>query len=253
MLLAKGVQYPTMIFDDKSPFRRLPAGLPREQILFLDGIRYSVEITALAYGRLWANTAAMTKAMADQIGVQDPNSYTAALSDAWTMIDSTYRLRELIWDMPGLAKKQRSVELRKFRGSTTSIEDLRHKVQHLKGEIRALAGTDQPVWGILSWVSLFEEQPDIVRHCRLAAGTLSPYFGPPTKLEKMLLTPPVDRLELTAHQISVSLTDTYKAVERVARALEEALQEAFKTLPKETQPAGGDILACLELKLGTNG
>jgi len=96
MLAAKGVQYPTMICDDKSPFRTLPADLPREQILFLDGIRYSAEITALAYSRLWANTAAMTKAMADQIGVQDPNSSTAALSDAWTMIDSTYRLRELI-------------------------------------------------------------------------------------------------------------------------------------------------------------
>jgi hypothetical protein len=239
-----------MILNDKSPFRQLPAGLPREQILFLDGIRYSIEITALAYGRLWANTAAMSKAMADQVGVQDLHSYTAALSDAWTMIDSTHRLRELIWDMPGLAKKQRSVELRKFRGSTASIETLRHKVQHLKGEIRALAGTDQPVWGILSWVSLFEEQPDIVRICRLAAGTLSPYFGPPTKLEKMWLTPPVDRLELTAHGISVSLTGTYQAVERVARALEEALQEAFKTLPKEAPPAGGGILACLELKLG---
>jgi len=239
-----------MLLDDKSPFRRLPAGLPREQILFLDGIRYSVEITALAYGRLWANTAAMSKAMADQVGVQDLNSYTAALSDAWTIIDSTHRLRELIWDMPRLAKKQRSVELRKFRGSTASIEPLRHKVQHLKGEIRALAGTGQPVWGILSWVSLFEDQPDIVRICRLAAGTLSPYFGPPTKLEAIWLTPPVDRLELTAHGISVSLTDTYKAVEQVARALEEALQEAFKTLPREAQPAGGGILACLELKLG---
>jgi hypothetical protein len=173
-----------MILDDKSPFRRIPAGLPREQILFLDGIRYSVEITALAYHRLWANTAAMTKAMADQVGVQDPNSYTAALSDAWTMIDSTYRLRELIWDMPGLAKKQRSMELRKFRGSTASIEPLRHKVQHLKGDIRALASTDQPVWGILSWFSLLEEQPDIVRICRLAAGSLSPYFGPRPSLRK---------------------------------------------------------------------
>jgi len=167
------------------------------------------------------------------------------------MIDSSYRLRELIWDMPGLAKKRRSVELRKFRGNTASIEDLRHKVQHLKGEIRPLVSTDQPVWGILSWVSLFEEKPDLVRQCRLAAGTLSPYFGPPTKLEKMWLTPPVDRVELTAHPISVSLTDTYKAVERVARALEEALQEAFKRLPKEAQPAGGGILACLELKLDT--
>jgi hypothetical protein len=240
-----------MIFADESPFRRLPAGLPREQILFLDGIRYSVEITALAYRRLWANTATMTKAMADQVGVKDLTHYTAALSDAWTIIDSTHRLRELIWDMPGFAKKQRSVELRVFTGNTASIEPLRNKVQHLKGEIRALADTDQPVWGILSWVSFFEEQPDIVRYCRLAAGTLSPYFGLPSKLEEMRLTPPVDRLELSAHGITVSLTDTYKAVERVARALEEALQEAFKTLPEDAQPAGGGILACLELKLGT--
>jgi hypothetical protein len=38
----------------------------------------------------------------------------------------------------------------------------------------------------------------------------------------------VDRFELIAHGVGVSLTDTYKAVERVARATEEALGESLK-------------------------
>jgi hypothetical protein len=41
-----------MIIDEGSPFRRLPSELDRRQALFLDGIRYSVEMADLAHTRL---------------------------------------------------------------------------------------------------------------------------------------------------------------------------------------------------------
>jgi hypothetical protein len=41
-----------MIIDDNSPLRRLPGELNRKQALFLDGIRYSVEIAYLSHTRL---------------------------------------------------------------------------------------------------------------------------------------------------------------------------------------------------------
>jgi hypothetical protein len=41
-----------MIIDDGSPFMQLPAALNRKQALFLDGIRYSVEMATLAHARL---------------------------------------------------------------------------------------------------------------------------------------------------------------------------------------------------------
>jgi hypothetical protein len=241
-----------MFFGQDSPFLRLPVGLPRKQTLFFDGIRYSVEMTALAYHRLRTVATELTRNMT-RGKEPDPTLYTAILSDAWSIIDSTHRLRELIWDTPGFTKKQRSVELRVFYDRTADVETLRHKVQHLKGEIRNVAETDQPVWGVLSWWSRFEEEPDILRRCQLAAGTLFPSDYPEFKLEKMWLAPPVDRFELTAHGVRVSLTDTYEAVERVARATEEALGEGLKAVPQEAPTWGADVLACIELRRGTEG
>jgi len=43
-----------MIIEDDSPFHQLPAALNRKQTLFLDGIRYSVEMADLAHSRLQA-------------------------------------------------------------------------------------------------------------------------------------------------------------------------------------------------------
>jgi hypothetical protein len=63
----------------------------------------------------------------------------------------------------------------------------------------------------------------------------------------------VDRFELIAHGVGVSLTDTYKAVERVARATEEALGESLKAFPQDaTTSLGADVLACIELRLGSD-
>jgi hypothetical protein len=239
-----------MFFGKDSPFLRLPAGLPRKQILFFDGIRYSVEMTVLAYHRLRTVATELSRAVS-LTKEPDPTLFTAALADAWSIIDSTHRLRELISDAPGFTKKQRSVELRVFNDRTADVETLRHKVQHLRGEIRTVAETDHPVWGVLSWWSHFAEEPDILRRCQLAAGTLFQSDYPEFKLEKMWLASPVDRFELTAHGVSVSLTDTHKAVERVARAIEDALGEGLKAFPQEAPTSGADMLACIEFRRGS--
>jgi hypothetical protein len=236
-----------MFFGKGSPFLRLPVGLPRKQILFFDGIRFSVEMTTLAYHRLRAGATELTRTMALH-KEPDPTLYTVILSDAWSMIDSTHRLSELIQDAPGFTKKQRSVELRVFFERTADVETLRHKVQHLRREIHTVAETDQPVWGVLTWFSVFEEEPNIMRCCQLAAGTIFSRVQPPTKPKGMWLTSPVDRVELTAHGVRVSLTDTHKAVARVARAIEEALGDGLEAFPQEVPKSGADIFSCLEFR-----
>jgi hypothetical protein len=71
-----------------------------------------------------------------------------------------------------------------------------------------------------------------VRRCQLAAETIFTSVYSEFKLEKLWLASPVDRFELIAHSVGVSLTDTYKAVERVVRATEEALGESSKTFQR---------------------
>jgi hypothetical protein len=94
----------------------------------------------------------------------------------------------------------------------------------------------------------FVEEPDIVRRCQLAAGTIFDSVYPAFKLGKMRLASPVDRFELIADRVRVSLPDTYKSVERVARATEEALGEGLKAFPQDAPASGADILACIELR-----
>ena len=87
----------------------------------------------------------------------------------------------------------------------------------------------------------FAEEPDIVRRCQLAAGTIFDSVYPAFKLGKMWLESPVDRFELIAHRVRVWLTDTYKSVERVARATEEALGEGLKAFPQDALASGADV------------
>jgi hypothetical protein len=92
-----------------------------------------------------------------------------------------------------------------------------------------------------------------VRRCQLAAETIFTSVYSEFKLEKLWLASPVDRFELIAHSVGVSLTDTYKAVERVVRATEEALGESSNTFPQDaTSSSGADVLACIELRLGSD-
>ena len=74
---------------------------------------------------------------------------TSAISDAWTMIDSTHRLRQLLQQLPRM--KKNTAELQLFLRRTTPVEDLRHYFQHLRGEIHSIAEMAMPLWGTIAW------------------------------------------------------------------------------------------------------
>lgn len=238
-----------VIIDDNSPFRRLPQGLPRKQVLFFDGIRYSVEMVDLAYNRLRATAFEFSKNR-DSEQAAPTLLFTSAMLDAWSIIDSTHRLRELLEKMPGFAKKNQNVDYRKFRESTSKVEDLRHAVQHLRGSINPLVEKNLPVWGVLSWWHFPPfpgEDIPIASRCHLAAGTIFPQNYPPFILGEIEYTPPVDHFDLDAHGYRVSLTDVWTAVSRVTKMMEQAAETAFKNLPEGTPTAGADIFFALEL------
>jgi hypothetical protein len=204
-----------MIIGDNSPLRKRPAKIERRQAVFLDAIQYSVNVADLAHARLQSNLAA---------GVQHEGASTVA--DAWSMIDSLHRLRELLDQMPGI--KKNSPRLQSLLRNTEDVKTLRNGVQHLRREIDELVAKNLPVWGVINWIAPYPDGTG-ANIGVYVAGTLSDYnnllFIAPTREE----IPPVDRITLTAHGCSVNLSEVMRRyVEPLVRSLEDQLEEAKK-------------------------
>jgi hypothetical protein len=229
-----------MLLSQTSPLRRLPKSLPHKQVLFFDGLRFAAEMTALSHWRLVQVLAGLSM-VTDQRTDRDPATI-AAMLDAWSMVDSVHRFRELLHHMPGIKRKSPSYQT--FRRSTASVEALRNAIQHLRTEIDQLLVTDSPVWGSLGWFSLQSVDPPYGRSCSIVAGAVRsgniPLVSPSGG---KTLVAPVDVITLTAAGHSVSLTDIARAIEQVVRILERSLGEQFPDAPHH----GSDLMICAEI------
>lgn len=130
-----------------SPLRLIPTKLDKRAVLYFDGIRYSLHIFDLAAQRLAATIRELSQEQKDRSIIAD--RIALAISDAWMLIDSTHRLRELIEQAPRLRKKQ--VEVQLFLRRTVVVEDLRNHFQHFRTEIDSFVKESMPLWGTLAW------------------------------------------------------------------------------------------------------
>ena len=141
----------TKVTAGDSPFRNPPHDFSRRQVLFLDGIRYSVEMAQIAYQRLFA----LLQKVAPPIS--DDNLFISsveAMLYAWAIVDSAHRYRDLLLEFPGL-KKGTWVKLTEKR--TKDIAELRNCVQHQIGEIPDIINRKEQFWGYLSWAEIKAE------------------------------------------------------------------------------------------------
>jgi hypothetical protein len=231
-----------LIIGEDSPLRRLPAALDRKQMLFLDGIRYSVEMADLAHARLQQSLCRLT---ADQSSSErfDHLDALSAVQDAWSMVDSLHRLRGLIRQMPGF--KQNTPNMRVFRQQTDKVEDLRNAVQHLNHEIDKLVGANQTVWGSLSWFASPWPDAGMGTIGLLVAGTVftsegHPMVNPAGKEMHGL----VDLVTLTAYGHSLNLSNAMRHVEGLIKSMEDQSKEQFADHPT----AAGELLLCAQVR-----
>lgn len=78
------------------------------------------------------------------------DSLHRAFMIAWTIVDTSHRIREVAQCVPGLSGS--TPELRLLMQKTHIAEQLRHYIQHLRSELSRQPGNPFPVWGNLSWV-----------------------------------------------------------------------------------------------------
>ncbi|MBI3780266.1 MAG: hypothetical protein HY278_04295 [candidate division NC10 bacterium] len=115
-----------LLVPEDSPLRSPPDTCPLKQIVAFDALRYSLDMVGLAYDRLADDLLALS---AQGLGSKPPtDAFTSAFLNAWSVIDGSYRLYQVLHRVPGLKRvPQLEVDLR----SIAEVGELRHGVQHL--------------------------------------------------------------------------------------------------------------------------
>lgn len=118
-----------MIITPDSALIKIPSAVSRKQALFVEGIRFSIEIADLAHLRLQSTLPLLTRGGQH---LPEDRLTASAMLDAWSIVDSSlHRLRGLLKHMPGIQKRDRIVPFREFLDVTDKVAELRNTIQHL--------------------------------------------------------------------------------------------------------------------------
>lgn len=235
-----------MLISDDSPLRRLPSEMNQKQKLYLDGIRFSIEIIDLAYLRLKQILYNLSNNIKYNSKI-DHLIFVSAIHDAWSLIDSVYRLRGLLQRCPGIKKK--SPEMILFDKNTRDVEPFRHFFQHLNTQINELIKLNLPVWGVITWIAVLDPLSNSAYSCAIIAGTIfnnqcSQIINPAGKSFGI----PIDLITLTAGGHSLCLSKIFDEINKLTKSLENELTKHFK----ELSCAGADLLLFVEFTSGSN-
>lgn len=234
---------PGVIFKADSPFLRLPHSLDETQRRFFEALRFGIEMAQASSRRLRENLSAMSLQKGSKID-SHPEAVATAFLDAWSLVDSIHRLRELLASMPRLKK---GAILRVFYKESEPVEGLRNRVQHLKGDLLNTKLSHLPVWGTLSWIWLVDRT-----HVKVVSGSLT--AGADTGRSARPFPIPADRMfhdvldhiSLSVGANSINLSEVMRLTIRIARILEQQMQSQFEGL--EALPLV-DALVLLDIEL----
>jgi hypothetical protein len=193
------------VIPEDSPLRRPPAALSRRQVLILDGIRYAADMAYIAYERLSVHLQSVAASPVEPT-VRD---IAIAMLDAWSIVDSAHRFRDLVAELPGL---RNSPWRRLLQNHTDDVADLRNCVQHQLGQVANLISTGGQLWGFLSWAEVRDDHHTGKWHMMAAGsdymGDQWLFIGPAT----LPFNVPPGRVRLNAFGRQVYLGRTVEAI-----------------------------------------
>jgi hypothetical protein len=169
---------------------------------------------------------------------------------AWSMIDSANRLRNLLNHMPGVKKK--NSKYYSLIKELSPIENLRNTIQHLDGEINSRAKDLDaiPVWGSLSWGKIISNDPFEADIYLIVPGSIESQSNIPiNNIAGKAFYNNIDNIELTAYGITISLSETYRNIEKITKLLETGLLKNFKDKPELVERHGTDLIIKLRISL----
>src|SRR3989442_1338100 len=84
------------IINEQSPLKRIPGSLNDRQRLFVDGIRYSIEMADVAFTRL----CTVAVSVDNEGSLPDGVEFAHVFLDSWSIVDAVHRLRRLVDGFP---------------------------------------------------------------------------------------------------------------------------------------------------------
>lgn len=148
-----------------------------------------------------------------------------ALTDAWSIIDTVNRFRELLRSCPGL-KHNAIYEL--FIRNTAIVEELRDSIQHLNNrELQQVANAALAPLGTITWIAGAALCGGRSTGFTLEAGSRYPgltTYGPVFDLERVPLDDQLHDIRLALTEKSASLDDLVARVASMIRSLEPNLR-----------------------------
>lgn len=205
-----------------SPLRRLPADLPRRQVLFTDALRLSAEVAGLSYDSL---EALLRSLVGGQGGDANKGVAIEAIADAYSVVDAANRFREVLRVFPSL--KQNEV-FKLFIRQTAPVETLRDVVQHLNGELANIAAQQSSALGTITWLGPSPHERAPPTAWILQPGSFYPgqaTFGPMMDLEAYLGPGEVRQIHLVTSDVRVNLSDVIDRIRTMIRSLEPSVRE----------------------------
>ena len=171
-------------------------------MLFFDGIRVAVEMAERAYERL-AETL-YRSAITESSQEDRYRLVPLCLLDAWSIVDSTDRLRGLLMNLPHF--KDDAPSLKIFLERTKDIRGLRNLGDHLQGNIARLAAKGLTVWGTLTWLLLVDSQVGKFKAGMLISGSQFGTMHALPNVNNIKMYANIDHVILTAggHQANLS-------------------------------------------------
>lgn len=237
------------MLSQNSILRRLPPGLDKKQLVFLEGIRHSAEIAWLAYVRL---ERALTHFVdSPNGGSPEPERYTEAFMDAWAVVDSIDRFRQL-WSMfPGMQFVEPRSGKPSFAELSHDIRQLRNVTDHLAQRAEYIAASGNPVFGLLTWVTLGSSPENQAFTCLLAPGSLKKSHwtavNPAGRELTCYATGRTGLIHLAAGEHRANLTAVIPEMTERIKELECGLEDAFASHGLTGKQAGADLFIALQL------
>jgi hypothetical protein len=130
--------------DADSPLKHPPMPISERQIMLLDGVRHAADMAAIALDRLWKKLCYIDSTDAD-IG---SNDLAEAGLDAWSIVDASHRIGDLIEHLPGLANAPWK---RLFSERMKLAMEFRNDWQHQLTDVDRVVGERGQLWGALAW------------------------------------------------------------------------------------------------------
>lgn len=229
-----------ILLGRESPLRRIPINVSPKQAVFLDGIRHSIEVMDIGFGRL---RNGLTKAALEPLHPPELPLVGAGLFlDAWAVVDAIDRFRQFYLRFPGMQHSAVPDQIPPLSKTLQNFRDLRNVGDHVVDRADAVVAKGGAALGELTWLTGAQVLPEVVAwHCVLRPGTLRSQPVLPSTPIETTLDWPTDYICIKAGGYQGNLSQVRIHIAGRIRHLESQLDKSFSKPEFDGVPVMNDF------------